>query len=313
MREIEVEAAGGGRLRVYDTGGGDDRLPVFWHHGTPNVGTPPGPLLPAAERLGLRWVSYDRPGYGGSTPLPGRDMASAAALAVRVADELGIGRFAAVGHSSGGAHALACGALAPERVTAVVSVAGPAPFGAPGLDWFAGMAAGVAGSLRAAAAGRAAKEEYEATAAYDPEMFTPADHAALEGAWSWFDDVVQPALASGPGGLIDDDLANVAPWGFDPSAVTVPALLLHGVRDRVIPYAHGEWLARRCPRAELWTRPEDGHISVLGSAVAALEWLRERSAPDGGFPPRHEPLPQVADVPGEPGTPHTLRTGRDFA
>ncbi|WBB63061.1 alpha/beta fold hydrolase [Streptomyces sp. WMMC500] len=283
MREIEVESAGGRRLHVYDTGagrgggsaGGDDsRLAVFWHHGTPNVGAPPGPLLPVAERLGLRWVSYDRPGYGGSAPWPGRDMASAAALAVRVADELGIERFAAVGHSSGGPHALACGALAPERVAAVVSIAGPAPYGAAGLDWFTGMTASVAGSLRAAVAGRAAKEKHEAEAAYDPEMFTPADHAALAGPWSWFDDVVGPAVAGGPGGLIDDDLANVGPWGFDPAAVAVPTLLLHGGRDRIIPYAHAEWLARRCPAAELWAQPDDGHISVLESAaVAALEWL----------------------------------------
>ncbi|WP_407560008.1 alpha/beta fold hydrolase [Streptomyces sp. 184] len=281
MREIDVELEGGRRLHVYDTGGGgrDDRLAVFWHHGTPNVGTPPGPLLADAERLGLRWVSYDRPGYGGSSPWPGRDMASAAALTTRVADELGIGRFAALGHSSGGAHALACGALAPDRVAAVVSVAGPAPYGARGLDWFAGMAPSVAGSLRAAVAGRAEKEKYEAEAAYDPEVFTAADHAALAGAWSWFDEVVGPAVADGPGGLIDDDLANVGPWGFDPAAVTAPVLLLHGGRDRVIPCAHGEWLAHRCPAAELWIRPDDGHISVLGSGATALEWLREQPAP----------------------------------
>ncbi|AKH83617.1 alpha/beta hydrolase [Streptomyces sp. CNQ-509] len=281
MREIDVELEGGRRLHVYDTGGEgrDDRLAVFWHHGTPNVGAPPGPLLPDAERLGLRWVSYDRPGYGGSSPWPGRDMASAAALASRVADELGIGRFAAVGHSSGGPHALACGALAPDRVAAVVSVAGPAPFGAAGLDWFAGMASSVAESLRAAVAGRAAKEEHEAEAAYEPEMFTAADHAALAGAWSWFDDVVGPAVAGSPDGLVDDDLANVGPWGFDPAAVTAPVLLLHGGRDRVIPRTHGEWLARHCPAAELWIRPEDGHISVLGSGATALEWLREQSAP----------------------------------
>ena len=40
---------------------------------------------------GIRWVSYDRPGYGGSTPHPGRDVASAAADVASVADALGIG------------------------------------------------------------------------------------------------------------------------------------------------------------------------------------------------------------------------------
>ena len=67
-------------------------------------------------------MSYDRPGYGGSTPAPGRDIASAASYTARVADALGIDRFATMGHSSGGTHALACGALLPDRVSRVVSV-----------------------------------------------------------------------------------------------------------------------------------------------------------------------------------------------
>jgi pimeloyl-ACP methyl ester carboxylesterase len=83
-----------------------------------------------------------------------------------------------MGHSGGGSHALACAALLPQRVLGVVSVAGLAPFGAAGLDWFGGMAASGEAPLRAALEGRRAKEKYEASGAeYDPE-FTPADHAA---------------------------------------------------------------------------------------------------------------------------------------
>ena len=41
--------------------------------------------------------------------------------------------------------------------------------------------------------------------------------------------------------------------------------------------SHGRWLAERTPSAELWLRPEDGHISVLHSAAAALGWLREHT------------------------------------
>ena len=86
--------------------------------------------------------------------------------------------------------------------------------------------------------------------------------------------MVGPALAAGPGGLIDDDLAYVAPWGFDPADVTAPVLLLHGGRDAIVPAAHSEWLARRCPTAELRLAPDDGHISILAGAPAALEWVR---------------------------------------
>jgi pimeloyl-ACP methyl ester carboxylesterase len=277
--ETDIELGDGRTLHVYDTVGGDagDRLAVFWHHGTPNIGAPPEPLFAAAEELGIRWVSYDRPGYGGSTPDPGRTLASAAACVCAVADLLGIDRFALMGHSGGGSHALACGALLEDRVLGVVSAAGLAPYGAEGLDFFAGMAPSGVASLGAAAEGRAAKERHEASdTEYDPE-FTPADHAALEGEWSWFADVVGPAVEGGPGGLIDDDLAYVAPWGADPTRAQVPILLLHGGRDRVVPSSHGEWLAHSCPSAELRLYPDDGHISVLNQGAAALEWLRRQA------------------------------------
>jgi pimeloyl-ACP methyl ester carboxylesterase len=273
--ESDVDLGDGRGLHVYDTGGGE--LTVFWHHGTPNIGAPPEPLFPAAERLGIRWVSYDRPGYGGSTKCPGRDVASAATYVSRVADTLGIDRFAVLGHSGGGPHALACAALVPQRVLGVVSMSGMAPFGADGLDWFGGMAASCAASLRAAVEGRAAKERHVATTKSDPDMFTPADHAALSGPWSWVLDVVRPAIEGGPDALIDDDLAYVAPWGFDPAEILAPVLLLHGGQDRVVPAPHGEWLARHCRSAELRTYPDDGHVSVLSHAAEALDWLAEHA------------------------------------
>jgi pimeloyl-ACP methyl ester carboxylesterase len=53
--------------------------------------------------------------------------------------------------------------------------------------------------------------------------------------------------------------------------------VVHGGQDRVVPSSHGRWLAGRIPSVELWRRPEDGHVSVLGSAEAALGWLREHA------------------------------------
>ncbi|MFG2881905.1 alpha/beta fold hydrolase [Streptomyces sp. NPDC048297] len=272
--ETDLTSTDGRRLHVYHTGPRDTgELVVLWHHGTPNLGMPPRPLFPAADRLGIRWVSYDRPGYGGSAPVAGRDVAWAAHDATAVADALGVERFAVVGHSGGATHALACAALLPERVVGAVAVSGLAPYGAEGLDWFAGMNASCRESLAAAVAGREAKERHEERAVYDPEMFTAADHAALAGAWSWFGEVVGPAVALGPGGLIDDDLAYIGPWGCDPAAITAPLLLLHGGRDRVVPSGHGAWLADHCPGAEFRLAPADGHISVLDGAADALDWL----------------------------------------
>jgi pimeloyl-ACP methyl ester carboxylesterase len=280
IREKELRLSDGRRLHAYDTApaAGPERLVVLWNHGTPNIGTPPEPLFAAADRLGIRWVGYDRPGYGRSTRQAGRTVASAAADVAAVADALGVDRFAVMGHSGGGPHALACAALLPDRVVAAVGVSSMAPYDADGLDWFGGMSdAGVA-TLRAALAGRAAKERYEASAPGGDPGFVAADHAALAAEWGWFDSVVEPAIAGGPSGLVDDDIAYVTPWGFDPRAIAVPTLLLHGVEDRIAPVAHGEWLVRRIPNAELWTSEGDGHISVLSSAERAMAWLTDRAA-----------------------------------
>src|SRR5665648_1059365 len=221
-----------------------------WHRRP--LTSPPEPLRPAAAQRTIRWVSHDRPGYGGSTPQPGRDVASAAADVAAIADALGIERFAVMGHSGGGPHALACAALLPERVLGAVSVAGLAPFQAEGLDWFAGMAAAGAAELRAATAGRETLTELLASSEFDPEQFTPADHAMFDGPWSWLGIVAGQALQGGLGGMVDDDLAYVAPWGFDPGRVSAPVLLVHGGADRIVPSSHTQWLPGRCRSAQVW-------------------------------------------------------------
>jgi pimeloyl-ACP methyl ester carboxylesterase len=268
----------GRTVHCYDTGEADAALTVFWHHGSPNTGEPPEPLLPGAAERNIRWISYDRPGYMASTPRPGRPVASAAADAASVADALGVGEFAVMGHSGGGPHALACGALLPGRVLAVAEGSGLAPFGAAGLDWFDGMTAAGAAENRAAMRGRAALEEYLAVHEFDMEQFTPADQAALTGDWAWMARIAGQAIEGGPDGYIEDQLASVSPWGFDPGQVMAPVLVFHGGQDRMVPSAHGAWLARHCPGAELWLRPDDGHVSVLSSCgVAALDWLVARA------------------------------------
>jgi pimeloyl-ACP methyl ester carboxylesterase len=277
MDEFDLQLGNGRTLHAYDTGpSGGDLLAVFWHHGTPNVGAPPEPLLGHAAARGIRWVSHDRPGYGGSTPDPGRDLAAVAGDLAAVADALAIERFAVVGHSGGASHALTCAALLPERVLGALCVAALAPLGAAGLNWFAGTAPAGEADLRSAVTGRETLARHLATTEFDPDLFTTADHAALGGPWGWLGKVAEAAMAGGLEGAIEDDLAYVAPWRFAPEGVGAPLLLLHGERDRVVPSTHSRWLAERCPAAELWLRLEDGHLSVLGSAEAALDRLCER-------------------------------------
>ena len=162
----------------------------------------------------------------------------------------------------------------PDRVTAVVAAAGLAPYDVDGLDWFAGMGPTGSAKLRSAVAGRAAREAFE-DEDHEGVDFTPADEEALDGEWCWFLDVVHPAVAQGPAALIDDDLAFVAPWGFEPSAVRAPVLFLHGAEDRVVPAGRRRWLAGQLPNAELWVLAGESHaVSVLRAGEDALAWVR---------------------------------------
>jgi hypothetical protein len=44
-----------------------------------------------------------------------------------------------------------------------------------------------------------------------------------------------------------------------------------------VPSSHSTWLAGHCPTAELWLRPDEGHVSILNSSVMAMDWLREHA------------------------------------
>lgn len=259
----------GRSVRYFDTGGAAGAPVVVWHHGTPQTGAVIEPVRSAAAARGLRVVSVARAGYPGSDPFPGRRVADAAADVIAVLDELGVDRFASVGASGGGPHALACAALAPGRVQAVAAFAGIAPYWGD-VDWFAGMAD--PGGLRAALAGRQARLAHAEIAEFDPESFTSRDYETLKGPWGALGADAGAGSAGGHAGEADDDLAYLAPWGVQLGAVGARALLVQGGRDRVVPATHAGWMLERLPHGELWLRPREGHVSVLTSLGVALDW-----------------------------------------
>ncbi|PRZ08749.1 pimeloyl-ACP methyl ester carboxylesterase [Isoptericola sp. CG 20/1183] len=271
----DVDLPDGRTLVVHDTGAHTDahrdEPAVVWHHGSPQSGALLAPVVAAAAARGLRVLSPARSGYGGSTPAPGRSVADAAADVGHALDALGVPACHAVGASGGGPHALALAALRPDLVRGVVTLAGVAPY--DGTDaWFAGMADD--GGLRAALGGRAARERFGETAEFDETSFTEADYAMLAGSWAGLGDDAVRAGQEWPGGLVDDDVAFVRPWGAALADVTAPVLVVQGGADRVIPRHHGELLVTGLPAGELWLRPRDGHVSVLGALPVAYDWLR---------------------------------------
>jgi pimeloyl-ACP methyl ester carboxylesterase len=285
-RVRDVDAADGRVIRVAELGD-PDGAPVVFHHCWPGCRLLPPSFDEAARERRVRLISYDRAGYGGSSPKPGRRIADAAADTATVADALGVARFTVWGVSGGGPHALACGALLRERVTAVAAVSGFAPADTPGLVFTEGMGEPSRAEFPLAAQGREVYEPFvrEAVAGWlatPPErvderldgLLTGPDPELLAGPLArYLHESATEALRAGIDGWLDDGLATVAPWGFDPAHVTVPLLLLQGAHDLMVPPAHARALAGMIPRATLMLEPNDGHLTVCLDPVRPLDWL----------------------------------------
>jgi len=261
------------------------------HEGTPNSRHLYPPAAIDAAARGLRLISYDRPGYGGSTAQPGRSVADCAADVRAICAELGIGRLAMWGISGGGPHVLACAALLPDLVIAAASLASLAPLDAEGLDWFAGMGELNADDtrlfLRDREAARAKldadREEILGASAADvvkglQTLLSPTDAAALnDGLADFLVYCDHEGLAPGNEGWWDDGVAHCTPWGFDLSAISVPVLLMHGRQDQFVPFGHGQWLAAHIPGVEARLLDHDGHLTLLTNRVPEVHaWLKER-------------------------------------
>lgn len=290
MSERDVTLRDGRTLHVYDEGDPQGHV-VVEHHGTPGSGLSFPPDLELARSKGLRILSYDRAGYGGSTEDPGRDVAAVAADVEDVLDALGIDRFASLGGSGGCPHSFACGALLAPRCAAAAAIASPAPYPAAGLDWLGDMGEANVDEFGAALEGvepLTAFLEREAAnlRAATPEeikevmatLLPPVDAAVLTGERAEHAKrSIDRALAPGVAGWRDDDLAFTRPWGFELDEIAVPTLLWQGVQDKMVPAAHGRWLAERIPGVEAHVSEEDGHLSIaVGRLGEIYDWLGER-------------------------------------
>jgi pimeloyl-ACP methyl ester carboxylesterase len=127
-----------GRFLSYCMYGPEDGQRVVFEFGTPSTRFLAPYWVSPLEELGIRLLVADRPGYGGSTRLPGRSVAARADDLAAATGHLGWEQFAVWGASGGAPHALACAALLGDRVTRCASVVSPAPFDADGLDWYNG-------------------------------------------------------------------------------------------------------------------------------------------------------------------------------
>ena len=280
---FRVRRPDGGLIEGRHVGPADGRTVVL-HHGTPGSALLAHEFAAVAEAHGLFVIALSRPGYAGSTRRAGRTVADVVADVRLALDHVGRDRYASVGWSGGGPHALACAARDAERCVGAWSLAGVAPYGV-GFDWTAGMAEENVEEFRLALEGgeaylamlEAARPLFlEATPDTVVDLFggllPPVDRAALAPleARELFVESLAQGFAEGYWGFHDDDRAFLTDWGFDPSAIDTPVAVWFGDADTMVPPSHGEWLVEHVARATRRFAPGEGHLSILAARAADL-------------------------------------------
>jgi pimeloyl-ACP methyl ester carboxylesterase len=258
-----------GRTLAYSTIGASDGPVVCYQHGAPGGRLELLGLDDAFTAEGIRVVTADRPGYGGSTPLADRTTAAWADDVAALAAEVHAERFGVIGLSSGGPYAVACAALLGDRVLGAVIAAGNTD-----MSWPAARDGYLDSELAIMAL-----SDPDAAVAHCVERYGPDGARFFEGGMdlgptdtSWLTDepkatalftAMAEAFRQGVVGYAHDIWVQGRAWSFDPSTITCPVIVAHGEDDRLVPIAHSRHTASLIPGVEMRLVPGVGHLSLL--------------------------------------------------
>ena len=274
-----------GRIVGFADYGSPDQTAVLWCHGGPGNRLEPLLVADEAARAGLRLIGIDRPGYGRSTPQPGRTIGGWVPDALAVLDRLGIDQCVVLGASTGGAYALALAAQSPRVIGAVACCA------VSDMGWTEGKAMNVC-----CHAFWNAKDRDEALRLgvevfgprgenllppLGPVAADPSDAALFtttEFRSAWIPCVAE-MFPNGVEGYVDDRIADANGWHtFDVKRITCPVTVLHGADDGMIPVANAHHTAAIVPGATLRVFGGRGHLSILTRIVVVTSELVARGA-----------------------------------
>jgi len=262
-----ITLPGGRRLGWYEFGdrGGS---PVLYTTGTPVSGLGGAWYDQAARASGLRWISLDKPGYGGSGYHRDRSLLSWADDLAALAGHLGLDRFALAGESGGAPFTLAAAYRLAEQVSVVALIA-PAGAQRPSraeragqqvrIRFYGWLARNVPPLstvpfmvMRWSLASPVRRERsLRRVMAATPQ----ARHASLRIEF----EAVADALRLGVRGAVQEIALIRPPWPFPLGEVKTPVHLWHGARDTNAPIANSRHLARELPDATLHVSGSSDH------------------------------------------------------
>jgi|GEM_PF-4709443 len=284
-----IDRPDGRRLRVLEQGESD--APVWLYlHGLP--GSADEAWLPGAVADRVRLLSFDRPGYGGSTTCSEYTLATLAEDIGAIADAYSVPTIRLLGFSAGGLFALAAARLLGERVSRVVSV------GAPALHWLddpdreaAALTAGAWQGARdnpeqLAEALTALTRDGATLQEAMRDSLSPEDIAIIDqpGIRDRFAQTMAQATCQGAvtsaAALASELQLMVSPWRYELETLPASVHFIHGDSDQLLTVRHLEALHQSCPHSRAVILPGEGHYSpLLGPGASALwaAWILEHA------------------------------------
>jgi len=279
-RDAQLIQLRGGRRLGFAEYGDPDGVAVMSFHGGLSSRLDAEPMDDAATQLGIRLISPDRPGIGLSDFQPGRTLLDWPADVIALADELGVGRFGAVGWSAGGPYVAACGYVAAERVTAGALVASAVPFELTGtrhglafadraLLALSERAPALASTVLRLTISRPSANALERSIA---RSLLPVDVAAIRrvGPPEKAVAFMKESLRTGTLGVIRDYCIFGDPWGFSLEDVEIPIEVWQGAQDTMCSPEDPLLLADHLPDARVMIVPGEGHVSLMRNHAAEI-------------------------------------------
>ena len=287
--EDRVLALRDGRRLAWCVRGDPQGRPLLSLHGTPGSRLHGAAHEPLWHEFGLRVISADRPGFGGSTRLPGRGIGVVADDLAELLDHAGIDRVPVFGASGGGPHVLALCARHPDRVAAATVVGGAAP--AEESDLPQTIPINAEAWRRAHDGGWEAVyellDEQRTRVLPDPlavfrDLMTtaPAQDLEIMADPRWqeaFIADVREALRQGAEGWADEGYVLAFGWDVDAEDVRVPVVWWHGRHDANIPLSAVHRLLAKMPTVELRLWETAGHLEMFRRMRELLTDLLERT------------------------------------
>lgn len=278
-----VRVPDGRRIGVSEYGCPDAPVTMFYFHATTSSRWEGQLFDVAARHQGVRVVALDRPGAGCSDPHPGRRLLDWPTDVAAVADHLGIQRFAAVGQSIGAAHALACAAALPHRVSVAMPINSLIP-----VVWQPELAVDALPSERFPLLfGRATPILRLALRVWGlmlrPQTLTPGRFARLLGLppqdrrlladpelWTLVSAAIREGTRQDRQIAMREMSALYAPggWGFDPYDLAVPVVVFLGEQVGGVEFARRIVAGCRVAGARIERFP-GGHMGTIAPTLRA--------------------------------------------